>query len=246
MISAELFQVILLMVSVLAAGIAALSGFGIGSILTPLLSTQIDIKLAVAAISIPHLCATVLRFLMLKEHINKEVFVKFGTFSAIGGLAGALFHAKANDPALVYILSGLLIYVGVNGLMGWSQQIRIAQSWSWLAGIISGGLGGLVGNQGGIRSASLLSFELPKNEFVATATAIGIIVDLSRLPVYIMTEGPDLLKIWWLIAISTAGCILGTLLGKHLLSKISEKVFRSLVYALILLLGGYMTSQAKP
>ena len=245
MIPQELFQAILFFVSTFAAGIAALSGFGIGSILTPLLATQIDIKLAVAAISIPHLFATALRFWILKEHVNKEVFIRFGTFSAIGGLAGALFQAKANDPVLVYVFSALLMYVGLSGLMGWSQKMRIAQSWSWLAGIMSGGLGGLVGNQGGIRSAALLGFELPKNEFVATATAIGIVVDLARMPVYFMTEGQDLLKIWWLIAIATAGCVFGTLVGKHLLSKLSENVFRSVVYGLILILGAYMTSQAK-
>lgn len=35
-------------------------------------------------------------------------------------------------------------------------------------------------NQGGIRTAALLGFDVPKEEFVATATAIGLFVDGAR------------------------------------------------------------------
>lgn len=246
MLLLDLFQLTLFLVSALAAAVAALSGFGIGSILTPLLATQVDIKLAVAAISIPHVVATTLRFIMLRKHLNKEVFVKFGTFSALGGLLGAIFNAKANDPILIYIFSALLVYVGLSDLTGWSQKLQISKTWSPIAGVLSGALGGLVGNQGGIRSAALLSFDLPKSEFVSTATAIGVVVDLARMPVYFATAWHDLLRIWPLITIAVAGCILGTLIGKKLLSVFSEKVFRLIVSCSLVALGAYMATQAKP
>ncbi len=245
MVTPDSFQIILFTVSAFAAGVAALSGFGIGSLLTPLLSTQIDLKLAVAAISVPHLVATSLRFWMLRKNINRQVFIKFGSFSALGGLLGAVFHAKVNSPLLIYLFAFLLIYVGLTGLSGWFQKFRINHSWSWLAGLCSGGLGGLVGNQGGIRSAALLGLNLSKEELVSTATAIGVIVDLARMPVYFVTEGKDLLNIWPLVAIATAGCVVGTMAGKKLLSCISDKQFRLIVFSLILILGAYMTTQAN-
>lgn len=245
MVTPDSFQIILFTVSVFAAGVAALSGFGIGSLLTPLLSTQIDLKLAVAAISVPHLVATSLRFWMLRKNINRQVFVKFGSFSALGGLLGAAFHATLNSPLLIYVFALLLIYVGMTGLFGWLQKFRIDHSWSWFAGLSSGALGGLVGNQGGIRSAALLGMNLPKEEFVATATAIGVVVDLARMPVYFFTEGQDLINIWPLIGIATAGCVVGTLAGKKLLSRLSEKQFRLIIFSLILTLGASMTTQAK-
>jgi uncharacterized membrane protein YfcA len=40
--------------SVLAGAIASVSGFGIGSLLTPLFDVPYDMRLAVAAVSIPH------------------------------------------------------------------------------------------------------------------------------------------------------------------------------------------------
>ena len=245
MVTPDSFQFILFTVSAFAASVAALSGFGIGSLLTPLLSTQIDLKLAVAAISVPHLVATSLRFWMLRKNINRQVFIRFGSFSALGGLLGAAFHAKVNSPPLIYLFAFLLIYVGLTGLFGWLQKFRINNSWSWFAGLCSGGLGGLVGNQGGIRSAALLGMNLSKDEMVATATAIGVVVDLARMPVYFATEGPDLINVWPLIAIATAGCVVGTLAGKKLLSRLSEKQFRLIVFSLILILGAYMSTQAN-
>ncbi len=76
-----------LLASVLAGGIAAISGFGIGSLLTPILAVHYGTKLAVAIVSVPHLVGTAARFIGLRKHIDKKVFLNFGILSAAGGLA---------------------------------------------------------------------------------------------------------------------------------------------------------------
>lgn len=235
---------VLLIASIVAAGIASLSGFGIGSILTPLLATQVDMKLAVAAVSIPHFIATLMRGWMLRAHINRKVFLQFGLFSALGGLLGALLHSRATDPALMYLFAALLIFVGICGLSGLAQRMKVAPGWSPIAGIISGGFGGLVGNQGGLRSAALLGFGLEKEEYVATATAIGVLVDLARMPVYALAAGAELLNMWMFIAVLSVGCIIGTLAGKAILTRLPEKTFKLIVSLLILGLGIYTLIQA--
>ncbi|HEX4567736.1 MAG TPA: hypothetical protein VH138_13955, partial [Vicinamibacterales bacterium] len=65
----------------------------------------------------------------------------------------------------------LLLFVGVTQFTGFSDRMRFGGALAMIAGTLSGLLGGLVGNQGGIRSAALLGFEMPKETFVATATA---------------------------------------------------------------------------
>ena len=59
--------VVLFVASVLAGAIAALAGFGIGSILTPLLAVSVGTKDAVVAVSVPHLVATALRFWKMRQ-----------------------------------------------------------------------------------------------------------------------------------------------------------------------------------
>jgi uncharacterized protein len=236
----EPFSILLFIASVIAGGVASISGFGIGSTLSPLLATKIGLKLAVAAVSIPHLIATIMRCWMLRRHINYKVLLTFGTFSAIGGLTGAFFHNNATSPVLIYLFSALLLYVGVTGLTDWSARFRIPARFSGLAGIASGVLGGLVGNQGGIRSAALLGFELTKEEFVATATATGVIVDLARMPVYLATEWADIFAMWPYLVIATAGCVVGTFAGRALLSKVPERTFKLVVSLMLIALGIYM------
>ena len=130
------------------------------------------------------------------------------------------------------------------GLTGLAQRLRFRGPGAWLAGAASGAFGGLVGNQGGIRSAALLGFGLPKEAFVATATAIALVVDAVRMPVYFIAQAEDLVRAWPLIAVATAGVVLGTLAGERVLRRIPEAVFRRTVAALILALGVVMFFEA--
>jgi uncharacterized protein len=118
--------------------------------------------------------------------------------------------------------------------------VRLGRRTAWIVGAISGLLGGMVGNQGGIRSAALLAFETDKQAFVATATAVGLIVDAARLPVYVAGEWTRLVAIWPLIAMATAGVVLGTLTGMRLLPFVPDRAFRRVVAVLLLMLGGWM------
>jgi uncharacterized membrane protein YfcA len=102
MLSDTLWLTLLLAAAVaaLAGAIASVSGFGIGSLLAPVLAVRAGTKLAVAAVSLPHLAATALRFWPLRKHVDRRLLWGFGLMSAAGGLAGALLHAYADNPAL--------------------------------------------------------------------------------------------------------------------------------------------------
>jgi uncharacterized membrane protein YfcA len=94
-------------VSVLAGGITAVTGFGIGGLLTPLLNTRDDMRVAVATVSIPHLVATALRLWMLRHDIDRRVLKSFGLTSAAGGLTGALVQlVRAQYVSLSRLSSG--------------------------------------------------------------------------------------------------------------------------------------------
>jgi uncharacterized protein len=235
-----LFDSLFFLVAMVAGGVATISGFGIGSLLTPVLAVATGMKLAVAAVSIPHLIATAVRLWNLRMHIDRRTMVNFGIFSAIGGLLGALFESKANSPVLSVVFGILLLFAGLSGLLGWVDRVRLGRIDAWLAGWLSGFFGGLVGNQGGIRSAALMAFQLDKVSLVATATAIGVIVDFARMPVYMTTQWHDLLSIWVLIAMGIAGCLAGTFWGVRMLERVPTRLYKPLLSGLICVLGLWM------
>lgn len=232
-----MFEALVGTAAILAGGIASLSGFGIGSLLTPIFALRMDLKLAVAAVSIPHVAATALRFWLLRRHVAWREIGGFGIASAAGGLTGALLASRLRSPALSVLFGVLLVYAGVAGLTGLARRLRFGRKTAWVAGAASGVLGGLVGNQGGIRSAGLLGFELSKEAFVASATAIALVVDAARMPVYFALEHDGIRSVWLPILVATAGGIAGTLLGARVLKRIPEPVYRSVVSVLLLVLG---------
>jgi len=238
------FEALLGVASFIAGAIASIAGFGIGSILTPLFSLKIETRIAVAAVSIPHLAATALRFWFLRRDIDKRVLINFGIFSAIGGLLGALLNAAASSPVLTFVFAGLLIFAGVSDLTGFASKMRFGSKAAWAAGALSGILGGMVGNQGGIRSAALLGFNLNRQAYVATATAAGLIVDAARMPVYFVTSGADLRPLAGLILISSIGAVGGTIVGTRILHHLPERVFRISVDILLVALGLFMLTRA--
>lgn len=240
------FQIILALIAVIAGAVASVVGFGIGSLLTPLLAVRVGTQLAVAAIAIPHVFATALRFWRLRAHIDRRVLVSFGVTSAAGGLAGALFHSFATSRALAIVFGAILIFVGTSELSGLASRMRFSGPVAWIAGAVSGVFGGLVGNQGGIRSAALLGFDVEKQAFVATATAIGLVVDAARMPVYFATQWRELSAIWPLVLIATAGALVGTLVGVPVLRRIPENLFRRIVAVILVLLGVYMLTRGQP
>jgi uncharacterized membrane protein YfcA len=232
--------IVIAVAALLASAIAAVSGFGIGSLLTPVFAQSMGTKLAVAVVAVPHFIGTLQRFWILRRNVDRRVVLGFGITSALGGLVGALLHVWVSSRALTFVFGLLLLLAGVSEFTGWISRVHWGRRAAWAAGALSGLLGGLVGNQGGIRSASMLGFDVPKESFVATATAIGLFVDVARLPVYFATQGHEILAEWRPLFVASIAVIAGTVLGTRLLRRIPQVVFRRIVATVLLLLGGYM------
>lgn len=238
-----MYEALVAAVAVLAGAVASVAGFGIGSLLTPVLSVSLGTRLAVALISVPHFAGTALRLWRLRAHVDRGVLLGFGIASAAASLLGAFFFSRAGSPTLAVVFGLLLLLAGISELTGLARRVKLTGLAAWAAGAVSGLFGGMVGNQGGIRSTALLGFHLPRHAFVATATAIALVVDLARMPVYFAVEGRAILSEWPLLLLTLAGVVAGTLAGERVLSRIPERIFRRVVATLIVGLGVYMLTR---
>lgn len=235
-----LFNGLLFLAAVLSGATASIAGFGIGSVLTPLVALRVPTPVAVAAVALPHALATALRCWRLRASIEWKVLREFGVLSAAGGLAGALLNASVSSRALTLVLALLLIATSVAALTEWTARWQPHGPMVWLFGLMSGFFGGIAGNQGGLRAAALLSWSLPPAAFVATATATGLLVDVARTPIYLWRFGHEIRALAMTIAIASVGVVLGTLLGERVMLGLSRDHFRLIVAALIAALGVWL------
>ena len=230
-------------VAVLAGATAAIAGFGIGSLLTPLLAAQVGTGVAVAAVAIPHAVASALRAWRLRSAIDWPVLQRFGVLSALGGLAGGLLYARLGNRVLTTVLGLLLLATAVAALTGGTTRWGPGGRRAHLLGVVSGLFGGVAGNQGGLRAAALLTFGLAPIAFVATSTMTGLLVDVARTPLYLVRAGGSLLQAGDHILSATAGVVVGTLLGERLLFGLSADRFRRAIALLIGLVGVLLLMQ---
>ena len=231
------FDLVLVVAGLLAGAVAAVTGFGIGSLLTPVLAMQVDTRLAVAAVSIPHLIGTSLRFGLMRGGVDRRVLWSFGLTSAAGGLAGAMLYGVASSRWLTILFGVLLLFAAVSEISGLARRMRFRGWVAWIAGALSGMLGGLVGNQGGIRSAALIGFDLRKDMFVGTATAIALFVDGARVPVYLYTQHQEMRGVLLWILLAVVAVIGGTLIGTRALGRIADVWFRRALALMLAALG---------
>jgi uncharacterized membrane protein YfcA len=227
----------LLGLAIVAGAVAAVAGFGIGSLLTPALGLSIGTRAAVAVVAIPHAVATATRLWSLRDAVDLRVLRSFGLASAAGGLAGAAIHALVASPVLSVVLGILLVLAGVLELTGLGRRLTLSGAAATVAGLAAGVFGGLVGNQGGIRSAALLHAGLSPRALVATATATAMLVDLARVPIYLATNGQDIAANLRTMVILTVGGIVGTLLGGPILRRLPERTFRRVLAVVLVALG---------
>jgi uncharacterized protein len=231
------FIALAIVVSFLAGATASVVGFGIGSLLTPVLALELGVELAVAVVALPHLAGGILRGWRLRGSIDWQIVTRFGILSYVCGLIGAFVFAKITPTAVARILGVLLILTSVAGLTGWTERWRPHGPVIWIFGALSGLFGGVVGNQGGLRAAALSTFGLDPAVFVATSTVIGVLIDLARPPVYLYKGWLKVTEVRGLIIIAVVAVLGGTLFGERLLFGLSQARFRIIVSVAIGLLG---------
>lgn len=239
-----MFLVALFALGVLSGATAAVVGFGIGSLMTPLLLTRLNPTLAIAAVALPHLLATAVRFVQHRGAIDRGVLWRFGLPSAAGGFAGAWLQNAVAESSLFIILGALLVATAVanltKGFGEWKPPAPVAMG----LGLVSGFFGGLVGNQGGLRAAGMLAFDLPPRAYLATGTAVALLIDAGRAPVYLARAGRDLLPFALPIAVATIGCIVGTVLGERMFLGLPPDRYRRIVGAAVGVLGLWLLAGA--
>ena len=238
-----MFYLLLFIVGILSGATASIAGFGIGSLLTPLFATTLGMTTSIAAVSIPHAIATAVRCWRLRASIDWRVMRTFGVTSAIGGFVGSLLFMRFSNRALTITLGLLLIATAISAWTNWTRRAKVGPRASSVMGFVSGGFGGVAGNQGGLRAAALFAFQLAPAAFVATSTATGLLVDAARLPLYLWRAGAGLVPLAAPIGAATAGVLIGTVAGERVLMGMSTETFRKVVATLVGGLGVWILTR---
>ncbi|HRO44132.1 MAG TPA: sulfite exporter TauE/SafE family protein [Flavipsychrobacter sp.] len=230
------------------------SGFGLGTILTPVFMIFFPVDLAIALTGIVHFCNNLFKLLLVGRHADKQVIIRFGIPAVIAAIAGAWLLLQITDlqPLFSYqmfgrtfevfpvkfIVSILLIVFATIDLLPYFSKLQFGKDKLPIGGVLSGFFGGLSGNQGALRSAFLIKAGLSKEAFVATAVVVSTFVDFTRLSIYATrfshTGVTDNLT---LVICATLSAIIGAYIGNKLLKKVTLRFLQITVAIMLVVIS---------
>jgi len=216
--------------------IGTIAGFGSSTVFLPLALLFLDFKTALVLVALFHIFGNIGKVSFFRHGLDKHILLIFGVPSVILTLIGALLVAYTPQDALKGILGVFLVLYSAVSL--WKEDLKVKPSLptSILGGGVSGFLAGLIGTGGALRGAFLAAFGLPKEKYIATAAAIALAVDFTRLPVY-FAEGFLNSQYYWYIPFLFVIALAGSFTGKQVVKKIPQDSFRKIVLIAILLIG---------
>ncbi len=246
-----------IIIPLVAAGASLLtffSGFGLGTLLTPVFAVFFPIELAVGLTAIVHFLNGLFKLFLVGRFASLSIILRFGLPAIIAALVGAWTLGQISDLEALYtyslwgkefkilpvnlIIATLIIGFTLFEFIPKLSNLQIDKKYLSVGGFISGFFGGLSGHQGALRSAFLARSGLTKEQFIGTGTVISTCIDIARISVYAkkftidnLSENLSLLGVTTLFAFS------GAIMGNRLLKKITMESVQNVVSISLLLLA---------
>ncbi len=239
-------------VALLASLLTFFSGFGLGTLLLPVMSMFFPIEIAILSTAIIHFSNNIFKFGLTFKYINQKILWTFGLPAILAAFIGAyILKYISSIHSINYQLAGydmqtslvkiiiaiLILCFIVIELHPYFQKINFNNQYLPVGGMLSGFFGGLSGHQGALRSMFLSKAQLSKETFIATGIAIACLIDISRMSMYIPQFRSQINQLpVGLLFCATVSAIVGAIIGNRLLKKVTiTSIQRILSVCLIVL-----------
>ena len=221
----------------IAEVIGTTAGFGAATILTPVAVLFMDMKTAIAMVAVFHLFGSASRLYFFGRQIDWQIWRWFGLTAILCSFFGARLTLELSSAAIQLAFGiFLLVYVAISLALGERLRLPVAKGVLAAGGVGSGFITGLIGTGGAIRSACLLAFGLRKEIYIGTSAAIALIVDATRIPVYVTGGYLHASSLPWLTGLVVVA-FAGAWVGKKIVKRVSQATFHRFVMVLLALMG---------
>ncbi|AKB79505.1 hypothetical protein MSHOH_3022 [Methanosarcina horonobensis HB-1 = JCM 15518] len=225
------------LLTLLASLIGTLAGFGISTIMVPVLLTVLPLPQTLLFVGIIHWFNDIWKMLLFRKGIRWKLFLAFGLpgifTSFIGSSLSLRISQEILSRALGVFLLVYVLFITFNRTFKLSQRLSVAVS----GGALTGFFAGIFGIGGEINAVALSAFNLEKAIYIATAGAISFMIDSTRIATYIgggIRLNPAILSGFFVFIPMS---LIGAMIGRKGVEKIPQEKFRNFVAVFIFLFG---------
>ncbi len=231
--------------TVAASTIAAVAGFGGSAILLPLLIPAFGARDAVFILTIVQLVGNGSRVILNRHEVVLPVVAWFSVgaipFAIIGGLAFAAAPLSVLTRLLGAFLIGIVIWrhLPISILRGRTMPVQSFAA----VGAFSSFISALIGTVGPLMVPFFLAYGLMKGAYISTEALSTVVIQIVKLGTYTGVAAMTLTA-----AVAGAALaplmIVGSMIGKRLLHRVSDRAFVLIIEAAMLVSGMFFVVQA--
>lgn len=227
---------IFLILALFAEIVGTVGGFGSSVFFVPIGNFYFDFYSVLGLTALFHLSSNVSKIVLFKKGLDKRLLLYIGLPSVVFVVIGGFLTKLIRTNILEFVLAIFLLITSLLFLFKKNLVVAPNKKNAISGGMLSGFSAGLLGTGGAIRGLTMAAFNLEKSVFIATSAFIDFLIDFSRMFVYYKNgyiHNHDAIYIPFLILIG----IVGTFIGKKILSFISQDKFKSISLILIFVIG---------
>jgi hypothetical protein len=225
------------LVSLLAATVVAISGFGSALISIPLLALLLPIKVVVPLVVLLDFCASVALGIKLRGEIERDEVLRVLPAMLVGIAAGVTLLVLLPARGMLLALGLFVLGYGLHLLTRRGAPLKLSRRWAIPAGLLGGLVGGAVGVGGPIyviyysgriddparlRATMSFTFVISTGIRMAVMAASGLMLDR---------------QLWLAFALLLPAMLAGLFLGQRIGKRLSRAQVMQAVAGLLVLIS---------
>jgi len=218
-----------------ASTVSTLAGFGLATIMIPVLLLRYPLPETLLFVAVIHLFGDIWKLWFFKEGVRWRIILPFAALGIPTTILGASLVPQIPQDALSRALGAFLLLYVLYLIFKPTLSIRPKPASTVIGGGIYGFFAGIFGVSGEIRGAVLSAYDLPKAVYLFTNGAIALLIDTTRISTYIFS-GVRLVALpaWGLLLLLPVSYA-GAKLAQGFVSRIPQARFRKVIAAFLLL-----------
>lgn len=231
---------LLFIAAILTSLINVVAAVGGGMTLFAIMITFLDYAIVVPMHGIVQLWSSGTRNWVFRKHVNYKLvgyfLITFIPSAILGAFLWKLLIETENLQPYLKILIAVYLILFLNGL---SIKIRTTDRGKLMlwAGAWSGTFALIAGSPAPVMAPFFIKADVEKRVFIGTWAACGVFIQLSKIPLFLFIWDKINIDHAWLIALLASGVVIGVYVGKAVLGKISEELFRKLLKIILSIIG---------
>ncbi|MBY0587036.1 sulfite exporter TauE/SafE family protein [bacterium] len=227
---------ILTLAALAASTVAAVTGFGGAVILLPILTSVVGLREAIPVLTVAQLIGNASRVWFNRRDLHYPIIGWFSLGSIPMAIVGSYLFATAPLSTLTRLLGLLLLVMAAARRLAKDRFPKLSAKSFTGVGAVSSLISALVGSVGPLMAPFFLAHGLIRGSYIGTEAACTVVMHVTKLITYRRYSLLSLDNILFGLAVGSV-MILGSYLGKMILSRVSSRTFELLIELNLVLAG---------